>query len=173
MQLAPQRITANRPPEPLRVMPDEIPPELKIRPQWVNWKYAWDGKRWTKHPYNPRTGRKASTTDLLTWSPFEEVLEAYEAGMYNGTEFVLCSGDPFAAVDLDYCRDVETGEIERWAMEIIEALDSYTELSPSGKGIHVFVRGKVPVALNLPHIEMYSAERYFTMTGRIAEVRRD
>jgi primase-polymerase (primpol)-like protein len=152
-------------PEALPVEPDGIPAELKRRPQWVNWRYAWDGKKWTKHPYNPRTGRKASSTDLLTWSSFEDVLKA--AGGYDGVGFMFCSGDSYTGVDLDSCRNPSTGEIEAWAVEIVQDLDSFTEISPSGKGLHVIVKGKVPKALKLPYIEMYSIERFFTMTGHI------
>ncbi len=152
----------------MSVLPDGIPDELKVRPQWVNWKYARAGEKWTKHPYHPGTGLKASTTDLLTWSPFEDVLRAYESGDYDGVGFVFCSGDPYAGVDLDGCRDPETGEIERWAAEIVRRLDSYTELSPSGKGLHVILKGKAPAPLKRDRIEVYSVERFFTVTGETA-----
>ncbi len=158
-------------PKALKVLPEGIPDELKARPQWVCWRYALDSKgRWTKHPYDPRTGRKAKSTDLLTWSPFEDVLTAHKAGGYDGVGFMFCSGDPYTGVDLDGCRDPETGEVEAWAAEIVQYLDGYTELSPSGKGLHVIVKGKAPKALKLPHIEMYSIERFFTMSGHAAGV---
>jgi len=159
------------PPEALSVEPGGIPSELKKRRQWVNWRYALTDKgKWTKHPHDPQTGRKAKSTDLMTWSAFEEVLEAYETGGYDGVGFVFCSGDPYAGVDLDKCRDSETGEIERWAADIVNGLDSYTELSPSGRGLHIILKGKVPAPLKLDHIEMYSIERYFTITGHVADV---
>lgn len=153
-------------PKALEVMSEGIPGELKARPQWVCWRYALDSKdRWTKQPYNPRTGRIASHSDLMTWSGFNTVYEAYRAGRYDGVGFIFCSGDPYTGVDLDGCRDPETGEVEAWAAEIVQRLDSYTELSPSGKGLHVIVKGKTPKALKLPYIEMYSIERFFTMSG--------
>lgn len=155
----------------LEVVSEGIPDELKKRPQWVCWRYALDTKgKWTKHPYNPCTARMASHSDLMAWSGFEIVLEAYGAGQrsYDGVGFVFCSGDPYTGVDLDGCRDPETGEVEAWAAEIVQDLDSYTELSPSGKGLHVIVKGKAPKALKLPYIEMYSIERFFTMTGHVA-----
>lgn len=163
--IAPRVSIQDSPPETLSVEPDGIPNELKARPQWVNWKFAWDSKKWTKQPYNPRTGRRASTTDLLTWSTFAEVVEAYEEELYDGIGFVFCSGDPYVGVDLDNCVDPQTGEIAPWATQIVEGLDSYTELSPSGEGIHIIVKGKVPSPVKRKHIEIYSIERYFTMTG--------
>ena len=163
--IAPEVSIQDSPPQALSVEPEGIPEELKVRPQWVNWKFARDGKKWTKHPYNPRTRHKASSTDLLTWSTFTEVLEAYEAGGYSGIGFMFCSGDPYVGVDLDDCVDPETGEIAPWATQIVEGLDSYTELSPSGEGVHIIVRGKVPGPVKKKHIEIYSIERYFTITG--------
>ena len=168
MTLAPQQIIRDSPPEPLAVCPVGVPDEIKVCPQWVNWRYARVGGKWTKHPYDPRSGRKASSTNLLTWSTFDEVLRAYESGDYDGVGFVFCSGDPYAGVDLDGCRDPETGEIELWASEIIGRLDSYTEVSPSGKGVHVIVRGKLPTSVKRRRVEMYATERYFTITGQAA-----
>lgn len=163
--IAPEVSVQDSPPQALSVEPDGIPEELKRRSQWVNWKYAWDGKKWTKHPYNPRTRRKASSTDLLTWSMFVKTLKAYEEDLYDGIGFMFCSGDPYVGVDLDNCVDPETGEIKPWATQVVEGLNSYTELSPSGKGLHIIVRGKVPSPVKKKHIEIYSIERYFTITG--------
>jgi putative DNA primase/helicase len=158
------------PPEALSVLPEGIPDELRRRVQWVNWRYARQGEKWTKHPYNPRTERKASSTDSMTWSRFETVFDAYTGGGYDGVGFTFSSGDPYTGVDLDGVRDPESGELAAWAADIVRELDSYTELSPSGKGLHVIVKGKVPKALKLPRIEMYSTERFFTMTGHTAEI---
>ena len=168
--IAESRAAEGSPPEALDVNPDGIPDELKKRPQWVCWRYVRQGGKWTKQPYNPRTGRLASTTDMMTWSRFETVLNAYKTGDYDGVGFVFASGDPYTGVDLDGCRDPETGEIAAWAAEVVRRLDSYTELSPSGKGFHVLGRGKVPKALKQPHIEMYSMERFFTVTGHAAGI---
>jgi putative DNA primase/helicase len=154
-------------PQALRVRERGIPDGLKIRPQWVNWRYALQGERWTKHPYNPRTGRKSSSTNLLTWSAFDHVYDAYKAGDYDGIGFVLCSGDPLTGIDLDGCRDPKSGKIAPWAEEIVRYFDSYTELSPSGAGLHVLVKGKAPSSLKRPGLELYSAERYLTMTGHV------
>jgi putative DNA primase/helicase len=156
-------------PQALKVVPDRIPDEAKIRPQWVCWRYALDEKgNWTKHPYNPQSGRMASHSDLLTWSTFEEVLEAYEACRYDGVGFVFCSGDPYTGIDLDGCRNRESGEIEPWAVAIVQAFDTYTELSPSGEGIHIITKGSLPGrGGKRKHIEMYDMKRFFTFTGHV------
>ena len=65
------------------------------------------------------------------------------------------------------CLDPETGEIESWAWEIIEELDSYTEISPSGTGVHILVRGELPEGRNRKgRFEAYDRGRYFTVTGK-------
>src|SRR5262249_59536187 len=64
------------------------------------------------------------------------------------------------------CRDAQTGVIAPWAREIVAALDSYTEVSPSGTGLHSFVCGKLPLGgRRHGRIEMYDRDRYFTVTG--------
>ncbi len=147
---------------------EKVPEELRRRSQWV--------VRKAKIPYNARTGARASSTDSETWSTFDEAVRAFEGqgqgshsqGSYDGVGFVFSSEDPYAGVDLDKCRDPETGEIDDWAAEIVAALGRYAEVSPSGTGVHVIVRGK---AMNKKRgdVEAYSSERYFTVTGEALE----
>jgi putative DNA primase/helicase len=120
-------VYTNPPILPLRA--ENIPEQLKTRPQWVVWKAV--GHKPDKVPYSARTGRKASSTDLLTWSTFEEALQAYENGEYDGVGFVFSSADPYTGIDVDDCVDAD-GEIALWALEIVRYFDSYTELSATG-----------------------------------------
>ena len=91
---APQTILQHKKPESLPVVSDGIPGELKTYHTWVLWKLARVGDDWTKHPYGVGTGRRASSTDSRTWSSYEEVLAAYEAGGYDGIGFVTPTGVP-------------------------------------------------------------------------------
>jgi len=152
-----------------RILPlrtENIPEELKARPQWVVWHAV--GEKPDKVPYSAKTGRKASSTDLLTWSTFEEAVATYESGDYDGVGFVFCSGDPYTGIDLDNCVD-EDGEIALWALEIARYFDGYTELSATGSGLHIIVRGNVPNRRK-GDIEVYSSKRFFTVTGHVVEV---
>ena len=152
-----------------RILPlrtENIPKELKARPQWVVWKAL--GDKPDKIPYSARSGRKASSTDLMTWSTFPEALEAYEHGEYAGLGFMFSSADPYTGIDLDGCVD-ENGEIALWALEITRYLDSYTELSATGTGLHIIVRGEVPNRRK-GDTEVYSSKRFFTITGHVVEV---
>jgi putative DNA primase/helicase len=154
----------------LLVKVESIPRELSVRPQWVVWKAV--GDKPDKVPYSARTGRRASSTDLLTWSTFQEALEAYENGEYAGLGFVFSSADPYTGIDLDDCVDPQTGEIAVWALEIVRYFDSYTELSATGTGLHVIVRGEVPNRRK-GDVEVYSSKRFFTVTGHVVEVSGD
>jgi putative DNA primase/helicase len=150
----------------LLVKVESIPEELRARPQWVVWKAV--GDKPDKVPYSARTGRRASSTDLLTWSTFQEALEAYENGDFAGLGFVFSSADPYTGIDLDDCVDAD-GEIAGWALEIVRYFDSYTELSATGTGLHIIVRGEVPNRRK-GEVEVYSSKRFFTVTGHVVEV---
>ncbi len=140
------------------VLVENIPEGMRRRTQWVVHK--------EKVPYIAGGVGRASSTDSLTWRTFEEAVQALKAspGRYDGIGFVFSSGDPFAGVDLDKCRDPETGELEEWAARIVHDLDGYAEASPSGTGVHIIIRGKAPNKKR-GKVEAYSSERYFTMTG--------
>ena len=152
----------------LPVKAESIPEELRVRPQWVVWKAVGDKPE--KVPYSARSGRRASSTDLLTWSTFEEALEAYENGDYAGLGFVFSSADPYTGIDVDNCVDVDgDGEIAGWALEIVRYFDSYTEVSATGTGLHIIVRGEVPNRRK-DEVEVYSSKRFFTVTGHVVGV---
>ena len=144
---------------------DGIPEELKRLSRWVVWKGAERDAKPTKVPVNPKTLALASTTDESTWATFEEAVSAAQESGLAGIGFVL--GPPYTGIDLDHCRDTETGDIEPWAEEIVDSIGSYTEISPSGTGLHLIVRGTLPAKgqRRRGKIEMYDSGRYFTITG--------
>jgi putative DNA primase/helicase len=152
------------------LIPENIPEELTERPQWVCWRREIRDGKPTKVPYTPGRERRASSTDLLTWRTFEEALAAYERGepLYDGIGFVFCSADPFVGVDLDDCRDPESGEVAPWAQNIIDRVqEGYVEISPSSEGVHIIVEGSVREGgMRKGKVEMYGRGRFFTITGR-------
>jgi putative DNA primase/helicase len=152
------------------VQPTGIDDELKTFCHWVVWRAAPKGvDKIDKVPYDPKTGKRASSTDSRTWASFSEALEALEASpdRYDGIGFVFSSGDPFVGIDLDNCRDPETGQLQEWAAAIVAAFeDAYKEISPSGRGVHIIALGKARQPRKGPGLEIYSAERFFTTTGR-------
>ena len=150
----------------MKVNLDCLPEELRQRRQWVVWKLEERGGKPTKVPYIAGGSGKASSTDSLTWRSFEEAVQALETGRYNGIGFVFSSGDPFAGVDLDDCRNPETGELEEWAEKIVEDFGGYAEVSQSGTGVHIIIKGKAPNKKR-GKVEAYSLERFFAMTGQV------
>ena len=135
--------------------------------QWLCWRIEERDGKLTKVPYSPLTGEKASTTNPETWVGYSLAVEAYREHGYGGIGVAFSEDDPFCGVDLDGCLNPEAGEIEGWAREIIEELDSYTEISPSGKGVHVLVRATLPEGRNRKgRFEAYDRGRYFTVTGK-------
>ncbi|WP_142859850.1 phage NrS-1 polymerase family protein [Salinigranum halophilum] len=144
---------------------DDLPAALLDYDQWVCWQTEERDDKQTKIPINPTSGRYASTTDSTTWAAFEEARQ-YAVGTDNieGLGFVFTDNDPFVGVDLDNCRD-DSGS-PKWATDIIEQLDAYTEISPSGTGYHLIVTGKLPSGPNRrDDVECYETARYFTVTG--------
>jgi putative DNA primase/helicase len=160
-------------PPALQVIPVGIPQPLRLCRQWIAWKYErrQDGKgkmKWTKVPVNPRNGRNARSNEPATWGTFDEAYSFYLKNENNiaGIGFVFSPDDPFCGVDLDDCRDLETGSIHEWAARIVGQLASYAELSPSGTGLKIFVRGVLPDGRKRRGpIEIYDRGRYFAVTG--------
>lgn len=149
-------------PTPLPVIPENLPQELKECSQWVCWKYDWDGKKWTKPPYRPN-GYKADKTNPNHYSEFVIVMAAYQKGHFDGIGFVLTKNDPFVAIDIDHCLNGSV--LTEEARGIISIMESYTEISPSGTGIRIFVKGAIPRNMK-KGIEIYGRDSYVTVTGQ-------
>jgi primase-polymerase (primpol)-like protein len=155
------------------VSPESIDKAFKEFDHWVCWRAVpkEDGEGFDKIPLDPKTGKRASTTDSRTWNSFPEVLEAYDSGRYDGIGFVFSSGDPFVGIDIDNCRDLETGEVSDRVLDYIKQFENaYVEASVSGKGIHLVTCGKLRGGTNRKGYEVYGQERFFTMTGEVIDV---
>ncbi len=126
---------------------DQIPEDLKRLDQWVGWRYGRErsGRR-EKVPVDLATGQYAKVNEAETWITFAKAKEALEHSEHgiDGIGFVFTRDDPFVGIDLDNCRDPRTGEIEPWANEIVKGINSYTEVSPSGSGVHIIIEADLP-----------------------------
>ena len=144
-----------------------IPDKLKARPQWVVWRKEKRNGKLTKVPYSPQSGRKAKSDTPTTWSSWEAAIATYQDGhSYTGIGYVFTDDDGLTGIDLDKCGDGE--QFEPWALDIVEEMASYTEKSPSGRGLHIIIKGKLPPnGRRKGKIEMYDRLRYFTMTGDV------
>lgn len=161
-------------PETLPVIPESIPDVLKPLPNWVCWMYElrknghgeW---KWTKPPIQV-TSQYALSNRPETWQPFAPVYLYYRKpiGWTPDGIGIRPTGD-IVAIDLDHCRDPQTRRIDDWAWRIIRAIDSYTEISPSGTGIRILCHGALPTGRRKRgNVEMYdeSSPKYLTITGQ-------
>jgi len=119
-------------------------------------------------PINPLTGCGAKAGQPKTWGTFEQAFRHVELGTCKGVGFEFADGGGLVGVDLDHCRDKDSGEItSSLACKIIRSFHSYTEVSPSGSGLHIICRGKLPgPGIHRGKIEMYDSGRFFTVTGK-------
>lgn len=158
---------------------DKIPPELKALHQWVGWSVEEREGKPTKVPKNPKTGGNAQADNPATWGTYNQALKHYESHRNKGIAgigYMFSADDPYTGTDIDHCRDPETGQLKYCAQVLIEYLDSYSEASPSGTGIHIITKAKWPKnagnSKTLPcgmKIEVFDRLRYFTMTGHHLE----
>jgi primase-polymerase (primpol)-like protein len=155
---------------------DNIPTSLRAMDQWILWRLERRGDKPSKIPYQS-SGARAKADTPSTWNTLEAARSVLER--YSGLGFVFADNDPFCGIDLDGCRDPQTGRVAEWAREIILALDTYAEVSPSETGVKLWIVGKSPfergrkepvkdvekVCDKEPAIEVYDRRRYFAVTG--------
>ena len=148
---------------------NNLPAELRLLNQWVLWKYDDIGaSKPTKVPYQPN-GKLASSVEPSTWSSFDNVFIAFSMGGYSGVGFMFSRNDPYTFIDLD---DAEGDDaILQRHLKVYHEFDTYAEVSPSGKGLHLICKGTVPAGRRRSKIEIYPHERYATMTGNVYQNR--
>jgi putative DNA primase/helicase len=148
------------------VNPGSIPSELIAIPHWLIWRYEWRTGKWTKVPYHASGSGKAKSTDPSTWSPFEIALRRWQAGDCDGIGFALTYNLHIPGVDIDHCIDPETGVITPEAIEVVQLMNTYTEISPSATGLRILPHGDKPAGrCKRGNYEMYQEGRYLTVTG--------
>ena len=124
----------------LAKLPPALAPLIE-RPQWAVWRWTQsENGRWQKPPFMAmQPERHASTRDASTWSDYATALDVLRNGKADGISYVLTEDDPFAAIDLDHCRDIDTCSIDVWAQNFLEAgRASYSEVTPSGAGCRIW-----------------------------------
>lgn len=150
-------------------MYEQIPQELKALPNWICWDAVPDEKRGKikKVPINALTGGGAMSNNPSTWCDFDTAVRASEK--HSGIGFMF-GGCPYFGVDIDGKEEeleaYQRGENGNIISEFISTLQSYAEISQSGKGIHIICRGTLPKrGRRKGSVEMYEDGRFFVMTG--------
>lgn len=152
-----------------------VPDELRILRQWVMWRFDWNVKSgsWAKVPYQTN-GQHAASDNPETWTTFDAVMLTYEQAKssWGGIGFMFSPDSRYVGVDVDECVTSGDGDLvlNAFAQRTMERLNTYTELSPSGTGIHCIGLADKFDGMNRTYngqkIEAYSWGRYFTFTGR-------
>lgn len=149
-----------------------IPERLKRAPHWICWTTENRGAddeltKVPRAPWNVDHTGPASATDPANGTTYETAKEWADKVPGWGLGFAFYEDGPFCGVDLDDCRDPETGDLSPEAMHIVRKMDSFTEVSPSGTGLHILCEADIGAGMKDQdeHIEMYDRERYFTVTG--------
>lgn len=158
---------------------ESVPPAIRDENNWVLWKNIIRNGKSTKVPFSVY-GAPASSTDDSTWSTYESAVIRYDERQHAGIGFVFQEGGGFAGIDLDGCRNPESGLIEDWAWKVIERFHGYTEISPSETGVKIWIPCSASIAKGInqkvnqaavsektPGIEVYTHGRYFAFTGKV------
>ncbi len=160
----------------------KVPQQLKDKSNWVLWKLASANGKITKVPYKLDFKNAAASTRPEDWSDYKSVAEKIisEGGITErqGIGRVVQKEERVVGIDLDGCRDSQTGLLAQWAEDLVEMVNSYCEVTPSQTGIRIWVRGTLPEGdrvFNLDptvgygtkvKIEIFTDARYFTVTGQ-------
>ena len=158
----------------LPIKHENIPAQLRDQARWVLWRNVRRKKPdgsfvWAKMPYAV-DGSPGSSTDAKTWSTYDEAADAHMLGDYDGLGFVL--GEGLHGIDLDDCRDPVTGLLNSLALEVLEKVQGYAEVSPSGTGIKIFTPTNLDGSRTKKEmgVELYRDGRYFTVTGHVLDM---
>lgn len=164
-------------PRVLQVSPEGIPEELRVIPAWVCWILEWRKGIWAKVPVSCRTGRAAQIDDPASRTTFQDAYDTFQRDKYDGIG--LCRTGDLVFIDVDGCRDPDTGAIADWPW-VAGILNSvagraYVEVSLSGTGIHGVARGGLPNGRrqwndrtrNHVGFALYDRTRYFAFTGHV------
>jgi len=143
-----------------------LPEELMTGKRFVCWQMQERDDKQTKVPMSPHGGL-AKVNDASTWGDFLEAVNHCEEKHLSGIGIILSKNEGLSLVgiDLDHCID-DSGNLSPEAKEIVKDLNSYSEITPSGKGLRIFVKGQLPDgARRKGPVEIYDDLRYLTLTG--------
>jgi putative DNA primase/helicase len=157
----------------LIVQLQSLPDSLKARKQWLLWRFElYEGdKKPRKVPYyatgRKRHGGQGNKEDLAQLVVFDVAVAQLQTGRYEGIGFAFLPGDGLIGVDIDGAIDPETGEVSELCQSAIAACASYTEVTPSGRGVHIIAAGETRTFKdNGIGLEVYCGSQFFTFTGR-------
>lgn len=150
---------------------EKIPQELRELHQWGLYRKTWneEKQKYSKEPVNPHNGFSGKSNDESTWSDIQTALSAIDKFNADGLAFYF--KPPYVGIDLDNIgEDLDRylqGDIESNIVHVfMNATKTYSEISMSGKGIHIIGKAKIPGDRRRKgNVEMYTEGRFFAITG--------
>jgi len=144
---------------------DALPDALVDRDQWVCWRSQQRGQAHQSPDYSRHNAVCVDDGSGYV-ARLPDGPQGGDINPVDGLGFVFTADDPLIGIDLDDCRNRETGDPTTWASQIITQIDSYTEVSPSETGYHILITGSLPEGRNRAgNLELYDRSRFFTVTG--------
>ena len=153
-----------------------IPDEMKLLPNFVLWRFeVLESGEKTKVPYM-LNGKKASSAKASTWVTYEEAITALPESEMDGIGFVINAACGLTCIDIDDPFKLKADGTPKFnnpavlleqQKQIAASFDTYTEVSPSGRGVHIWVKGKTPTGRDKFSIGLYPSGRFMTMTGQV------
>jgi len=145
-----------------------IPNELKELKQWIIWKKVNDRD---KQPHSPKTLQMKEWNLKESWVNFKDAINICKKNKFTGIGFVFSF--PYVGIDLDNCIE-DDGMMNELARDITNKIDTFTEYSKSGKGLHLYCKVTEPVeALKTKTVEVYGEGRFFVVTGKELDINQD
>ena len=153
----------------------KIPQEIKRTKRWICYRVEIREGRETKIPYNAMDGHYAKSNDSSTWNTFKIAIMGCVKYKFDGIGFMLGydsnANTTYFGIDLDnHEGNLTSDEFNLFAKEFIDSLQSYSEYSHSGNGVHIICKGTLPTGARRKagsNVEMYDKGRFFTMTGNV------
>lgn len=150
---------------------DTLPPSLLNSRRWVCYRLEERNGRVNKPPESPNSGEKIGCNNPASWATFDQAVAYCESHHLAGIGIML-NNDGLCAIDIDDCID-SAGNMTSYARRIIDRFATYTEISISGRGVHILCQCDPGLSINcnlrkLPHgnkLEMSSCNKYLTISG--------
>lgn len=159
-----------------------FPQVIKDCPQWAicgfypgtsseKQPYVWDNEEGKLVPLRKKgtAHGEANLNLLMSHEDAVRCVKYYnQAGHSLNIGFYLMPGDPFCCVDMDL-KDSWSDEQKQQAgaryAKIVETFGSYTEISRSGNGLHMWIYSIPQEGKRRDGVEVYSQYRFIICTG--------
>ena len=153
-----------------------LPSYLQSIPQWIHWKLEHSEGKKRKLPVNP-DGRRINVHKPDNWLTYQQAIDLLKPNIHNGLGFALTDSG-YTGIDIDDCLEIphKASSLKAWAKPLLDQIrGNYSEISPSGNGLKIFVPGTKPNGFNRTKISIGDGaieihnHQYFTVTGEVID----